>query len=390
MSAGCDQEDPTLKTHHSNESTNRVHLDILLLGEGDFTFTLDLLSYMTDDQTSDLWSNQRQVRIASSGFDSFSDLNKKYADISSTIRGIRVFCNEVTDVDVYHGINAVDDLNRAFSKSRLVIFNHPHLGVEDSRLHALFLSHLFYSVKSVLSEDGHFCLTLAAGQYERWDCLEAAHRHNFKLCDRRRFRPPPGTSKQKRYYTFRRHQNGKSFHTRTDGFSETFLFSLSSSKKLEEIFSWYSSPDENITVRDAFCCQFCNKAFLEQRSLRNHIKCKHEEIKAGPSLKCIDCDRDFTSTDGLKQHMIAKHGFENKTVPADRGKILDRMGKGGGTCPICGHQNDEDHMKLFNPEYVIDMTRLDQDCVYCRKRFRDTRSRHQHEIMCPSRCSGIR
>ena len=51
-----------------------------------------------------------------------------------------------------------------------VIFNHPHLGVEDAARHAHFLSHLFHSVvNGWMERDGRFFLTLAAGQWERWE-----------------------------------------------------------------------------------------------------------------------------------------------------------------------------------------------------------------------------
>eukprot|EP00382_Lankesteria_abbotti_P004051 CAMPEP_0113865154 /NCGR_PEP_ID=MMETSP0372-20130328/17916_1 /TAXON_ID=340204 /ORGANISM="Lankesteria abbotti" /LENGTH=131 /DNA_ID=CAMNT_0000848799 /DNA_START=6 /DNA_END=401 /DNA_ORIENTATION=- /assembly_acc=CAM_ASM_000359 len=68
--------------------------------------------------------------------------------------------------------------------------NHPHLGIEDFRLHRFLMSHFFYSCRRVLSGvvgdgvvgDGVFVvMSLVEGQFERWDVEAQAVRHGFEL-----------------------------------------------------------------------------------------------------------------------------------------------------------------------------------------------------------------
>jgi hypothetical protein len=49
-----------------------------------------------------------------------------------------------------------------------IIFNFPHLGIEDCSRHAPMMGHILYRVKEVLREDGVFYLTLADEQPRNW------------------------------------------------------------------------------------------------------------------------------------------------------------------------------------------------------------------------------
>ena len=129
--------------------------------------------------------------------------------------------------------------------ANVVIFNHPHLGIEDAVLHKRFLAHLFYSVatywlsspsfsfgaaslrsqsaapekkKITNNNKSVFYLTLAAGQWERWKGRESAQRHGLILLHRCPFQPPilpfasnNNNNSKQAYYQLRRHQTGKSF-----------------------------------------------------------------------------------------------------------------------------------------------------------------------------------
>lgn len=52
----------------------------------------------------------------------------------------------------------------------VVIWNHPHLGLEDFRLHRLLLAHFFSSATAVLvPETGVVCVSVVNGQDTRWN-----------------------------------------------------------------------------------------------------------------------------------------------------------------------------------------------------------------------------
>ena len=104
-----------------------------------------------------------------------------------------------------------------------VIFNHPHIGSEDAARHGRFLSHFFYSAKhfwmakkktkcitktkkqlqkgeeptateeveKVKGTAGVLHLTLVKGQFERWNCQNAANKHGLVVLHRGPFKPPP-------------------------------------------------------------------------------------------------------------------------------------------------------------------------------------------------------
>jgi len=130
-----------------------------------------------------------------------------------------------------------------------VIFNHPHLGTEDTLFNSRFLAHLFHvsTGRWMKPNGGLLHLTLVIGQCERSRCLEWANRHGLVLIRRGKFvpppspPPPPATAKSnvnakggasgrkaaggggggKTYYSLRRHQSGRSFanwcHMQGDG-----------------------------------------------------------------------------------------------------------------------------------------------------------------------------
>lgn len=72
---------------------------------------------------------------------------------------------------VLHRINAWT-LPEQFPDQRfdLVIWNHPHLGLEDFRLHRLLLAHFFDSAARVLkAQHGAVAVSVVNGQEERWN-----------------------------------------------------------------------------------------------------------------------------------------------------------------------------------------------------------------------------
>jgi hypothetical protein len=54
-----------------------------------------------------------------------------------------------------------------------IIFNFPHIGIENSQIHSSMVAHILYQVKEVLNENGVFYLSLADEQPTHWrlyDC----------------------------------------------------------------------------------------------------------------------------------------------------------------------------------------------------------------------------
>ncbi|KAL9181836.1 hypothetical protein ACHAXT_012179 [Thalassiosira profunda] len=244
-----------------------AHQSYLLLGEGDFTYSLDacrrLASLPVNGAAAaaapaassplpppDDVDVPATASVTCSGVDTLEELRAKYKDADFVLRGIRA-CHQrpqadgikrvEVDVRIVHGINAVDAegkegdaINEQFDR---VIFNHPHLGTEDAQLHSRFLCHLFHAAtKRWMKLQGLLHLTLVNGQCARWRCLEGAAKHGLKLLRRRAFRPPPPPVGEdgETYYELRRHQSGRSFAGRRrmqggesfdgDGGSETLVF----------------------------------------------------------------------------------------------------------------------------------------------------------------------
>lgn len=344
----------------------------LIFGDGDFSFSLDLARYLTFTAAAAAVSSSRSVNAAASGkiaerttqeplfrliatgFDSLDELSRKYKDSPSILRRLQKLNSSHgtgggVSISVHHSVNAVnDDDCSLLLQANQVLFNHPHLGTEDAVLHSCFLRHLFHSVSHRwLAPDGGGCdsdrsncnygrfhLTLARGQYERWDCEEAAHRADMVLVDRCDFVPPPvsvldGGNPPTPCYQYRRHQTGKSFASRTVGCSETFTFvrrrrghHISSNNKLplggeisheqqqqcskthisvtkrEKVNGrpfWYKDaaviaaatqittgkkPHVGSLTTLSFSCPHCDKLFLEERSLKNHLLNKHNVAQA--------------------------------------------------------------------------------------------------------------
>ena len=240
----------------------------LLLGEGDFTYSLDLCRYIASKSHQVAVDNGEPTTysITCTGVDTLDELSSKYRDADFVLRNIRMFSENTNNANkssptiklktkILHGINAVQTQEASSNGQQAtlqhfdhVMFHHPHLGEEDALLHSRFLHHLFYamnkrwlkhgvSVSELNSNDnkhnvdssnpargGLLYLTLVIGQCRRWKCIEAAKKQGLVLLRRGPFCPPPPpiedtSSSAERstnitYYQLRRHQSGKSFAKR--------------------------------------------------------------------------------------------------------------------------------------------------------------------------------
>ncbi len=182
--------------------------DVILLGEGDFSFTRSLELY---------FGSNSKPRMISSSFDSGEEIAKKYKDANVWLSKWRMGGGGSSAIQALHGIDATKELLTQLGPAAAdctfstVIFNFPHLGVEDARLHGAMVAHVMMRARELLlgsggSGKGFFVLALADAQAERWKVNDMAIRNNMPLFKQFTFRPNdwPG-------YKIRRHINGKSF-----------------------------------------------------------------------------------------------------------------------------------------------------------------------------------
>jgi Domain of unknown function (DUF2431) len=412
----------------SNEESRRT---VLTLGDGDFTFSLDLARWLHTKRTL-------RVHLIATGIDTLSELTAKYKDSPSILKRLlrcgsprQDDCGGVTPVKVtvLHGVNAVDEIANQEVKGQPtcsptehqiradeVIFNHPHLGVENAQLHRLFLCHLFHAVERrwLNQPSGVFHLTLAHGQFERWGCDAAARRHGLVLVAETPFVAP---AVEVPSYELRRHQSGKSFKSRRSrGESTTYTFSRATrptdgdnSANVQGVRPFWISVDSSdakcqqpfdssdTKCQQPFNCSLCYKSFREVRSLRNHMLSKHpdhgqsrnkrkremNEADPDPAAQTLECRyyfefgvaRSFSTLQALKDHVLAKHTALHTTIPADWSTRKARSDESSqesvyhspldsmepqsfGSCDVCGFQYESrgcavKHQKMFLPAIQV-------------------------------------
>ena len=352
---GYNDDTNNIKNNDDNDDNNNEDVNLFLtLGDGDFSYSLDLCRYVLraklslDDGVvgnSDDNGNKVLTRIMCTGIDTSKDLHEKYRDSGFILRHILATGTKTKlAVSILHGVNAVppfndekeDDANNiTATKSTIpsnyhhVIFNYPHLGIENAALHGRFLCHLFYASHThfLKLNGGVLHLTLLKGQYERWKCVEAAERNGFVLVGRNHFCPPPllmppllkennsnFVKKEENRYQNRRHQNGRSFtpsssssHPFDDDYNqgETFTFGrkIDDGRYVAKSLPWQNSNDtpnyKNDSSNDTekrrslegrkmvakvteskFNCLSCGKTFREERSLKSHVKAVHDTARS--------------------------------------------------------------------------------------------------------------
>jgi hypothetical protein len=452
----------------------------ITLGDGDFTWSLDLGRYLLwlwstttatttttlptmkdvvkDETTTVLPPECKSIRLIVTGIDSLNGFQQKYRNYKYTLRELDQLntkspttvdrhnnnnnsnCGCQIQVEVHHEVNAIISCtsnSTHIPRGHVIIFHHPHLGIEDAKLHHQFLCHLFHSVQQywmlpsiMVSGGGVFHLTLANGQYDRWECHTAAQRNGMKLVQQSIFVANPSivgwpTTTTTTYYKQRRHQTGKSFASRTSG-STTYTFIRESDDDtntgiihslLQIRLPWFVSNDirksDEISAipSTSFTCTICDKQFREARSLKNHMTSVHSNNKRKRSetdiatFICHLCQaRSFHSSEALHDHMIAKHnGIHSTIVPnngltrhtavssTDQCHDLKTTPHPDGNCSICDavltSSNDiTHHYKSFIPSLADTNNKVEmRECQFCRKSFHQVRAQQQHENFCSLR-----
>lgn len=371
----CSDSTSMINTSKTKTDKLKIVTRIITLGDGDFTYSLDLARYLSQKQEQEQQSSSL-IELVATGIDSRSELFSKYKDsgfILSQLEATKTV--DSLSVTIQHQVNAIVSAKRSVPSTALgfdhVMFHHPHLGVENAELHGYFMSHFFHSATHhwMKPKGGLLHVTLVVGQFERWKCQEAAKRHGLNLLQRNVFVPPP-VEHELPTYQYRRHQTGKSFGARrpttTDGGgSETWVFGRIVDKDSYaslSLFNWKPVPlnkkglplDSSTTaslsnvekdqsnsgpkvpmmqpsLSGSLPCPHCDKVFQEERSRKCHVRAKHPEgsdkkAKSAPSCwvchHCINPEtnrppRIFGSAQSLQDHQRAKHSALHATIRPD-------------------------------------------------------------------------
>ena len=415
----------------------------LTLGDGDFSYSVDLARYLAHEAKN---SPDKTTTFVASGFDGKESLLKKYKDAPFLLKQLENFAPSSDDsesnkastfqVQVEYNVNAIipersQQKNENFLRAQHVMFHHPHLGLEDAQRHQRFLCHLFHSATNhwMRPNGGVISITLADGQYVRWKCLEAANRHGLELLSKRAFVPPPAVDGRSTCYQHRRHQTGKSFgsgktpESRVVS-SETYTFGrkIDKEKYFARCLPWQLDQKENqidvttkplptrisTNIKPLFECPYCDKTFREERSRKCHLKDKHSDVtnnyipeskKTKRSWECNLCTaesgdpRIFSSEQAMNDHVQAKHAglHKVKIIPDwhhSQQQCLSQeetksIPPSKQKCSICGlvyqSKADEDAHAI---EFLPTEGSGSFACSFCSKIFKEKRAMLQHENFC--------
>ena len=161
---------------------------ILILGDGNFSFSLALyksLDYLCSYLGSSYSASDSHIDATS--FDDLNSLLSKYPETKHIIQ----FLQSKDNCQILHEINATRQLYHQLMTDQPydhIIFNFPHLGVENELLHSNLLGHILYRYygSSLLhydiiliiyiafhrcaeaTIDGNVYISLAEDQARRW------------------------------------------------------------------------------------------------------------------------------------------------------------------------------------------------------------------------------
>ncbi len=433
-----------------------VLFDYLTLGDGDFTFSLDLCRFMyadaaiqsilqqqnlhkepnnsneKDNISSSHSSSNRHYKIVCTGIDSLQELEHKYHDANFTLKKIKSLNNNHYDdsnhnhangikiktpsspdspnisVSIHHCVNAIivptlpsNQLQQLQPTPSLptkcrfkhVIFNHPHLGIEDASKHTKFLSHFFHSAHNYWlcssrsresnqdnntrngtgGDDGGGVvhLTLVKGQFERWNCLHVATEQGFVLLNRFEFKLPlpPGQYVEQKVkelenssslslslpsnlsnniktlfqskddfqnrFQHRRHQSGRSFASRAEGGSEIFTFGriLDNGCYVALYLPWQHMKlnTDNLVGSN-----------IHERNEMNDSNATKNEM-----FTCPHCHKSFRDNRARKNHIKCVHGVQDDKHSSSSLFINGNQNK--KQCLFCNLCQDEKSRKRQFP-----------------------------------------
>ncbi|CAD2217127.1 Domain of unknown function (DUF2431), putative [Angomonas deanei] len=161
-------------------------MNILLLGEGNLTFSYALIKKLSKSRyfrrNGEAKSDDHDgptVGLTVTTFDTKEELEEKYPEVIPIFEyfdskgRITITYQDAIDATMVH-----ESFTTPFS---LVYFNNPHVGVENFLLQRALLSHSFSSVGKLPSGElpQQFVLSLCDDQPTRWDLLRCAERNGY-------------------------------------------------------------------------------------------------------------------------------------------------------------------------------------------------------------------
>ncbi|KAH0484474.1 MAG: hypothetical protein KVP17_001543 [Porospora cf. gigantea B] len=283
-------------------------------------------------------------------------------------------------VDVMHGINGWR-LHASFDeKFNVVVWNQPHLGVEDFRLHKSLLAHFFHSALKVLRPHGVIVVSLENRQYHRWGFESVVERQGLTVLARNPFDPRqfPG-------YESKRNDNPQSFQNtgtrrHTGSMMSGCVVVVGSGSILVQPTPVSPRPQRD---RLKFNCPDCAASYGCAQAVRTHWSQYHKKPVVSQSQReCVLCPgRLFKNDEAYTQHMAATHGRSDK-IPLSVAVVAPALPVTDAVCEVCGlpAQTMEAHLQLLLPRLLVNL-----ECSACDKTFRDERALKQHENFCTRR-----
>ncbi|KAI9092685.1 hypothetical protein DFS34DRAFT_563190, partial [Phlyctochytrium arcticum] len=149
--------------------------NILLIGEGDFTFCLALTAHLGEN-----------ARITATSLDTLKEVHQKYPLSRSTLTKLK----KLDGVQIKHGFDCTkidpSDFSELFDR---IVFMFPHVGGGGSatdkaaiKPNCDLLSSFFSACRPILSSDGQIHITLRDTPfYNAWNIEQLATKRGFKL-----------------------------------------------------------------------------------------------------------------------------------------------------------------------------------------------------------------
>ena len=408
----------------SNHQRITIPCRILTVGDGNLSFSLSLCNHFRS-----ILLHPSMLQFVATTFDNLTAIQTKYPESKQII-------NKLTNknVIVKHQINAVS-LPATLGTYSMIVFNHPHLGIEDAASHRILLAHFFHSCRRRLRSNGTIYVSLIEGQPERWKLIEEASRNGYACVET----IPMETSNFPEYEIKRTH-SGRSFvseHSKKQSnYSQSSTFYCFVSKKNKHMYSNQTnqkkrkrrdttqsshtskegtnkatktnnsnsnnngnnnSNSNNNTISSVpiHRCEECSRNFSTVQGLKTHRHQVHvlNLYVGAKKAKCIICMRDFTSETSLEQHMLAKHGADQSIQPHSKqytSVITASSNSSSSTsdtnllkCSICRNTflnqiELDSHLTLLEP-IVIKPSHI---CSTCQRIFGDERALRQHQNFC--------
>jgi DNA-directed RNA polymerase subunit RPC12/RpoP len=394
----------TVSSQNRDGQLTTPRFRVLFLGEGNFSFSQAIATFLWHPTTlipssnpaarflnlPQLFAeNPEHIQLIATSFDTRDQVVSKYGDGRVVLSNLDRLCAgankrlglsaDSPDASrVQHSVNAWD-LSNAFGDTKFdrIIWNHPHLGTEDFRLHRCLLAHFFASSAAQLLNptlaglnEGDWPsvvqVSLLGGQDARWEIVtQAAKGGKFGLLAQKSFVETefPG-------YEPKRNKTGQSFknektkkHTGSVMKSWSWCFAVghkteeAESELIAEIetklqleptqqpteASNAATPSPTTTPRfkppqpqipRPYTCPHCPRTFPSTRSQSSHIYQIHVLQTAGPTwqaepeliYECEDCGRKYGAESYLKMHRINKH---DKLTPGEIAAIFGTEDEGG-------------------------------------------------------------